>query len=419
MFSREYQTLCGFILFSIGCAGAPLAPSAAGATGSSAKGIAGAGDCGTRAFDAAGVERKTAGSTLMISAGRGFGSGFLLREGGEQLVVTNYHVVASGGPHLAKFTLPGGRVQMVPLEGVLASREHDLALLRPTAEISAAALVLGEDPVHAGEAVAVVGYPGVPGSELRLTFEPGTVTAARRDLDGAEFIQTNANINPGNSGGPLVDRCGHVVGVVSGKHRSTERVGLAIPVSAVVSLLERHRAPKPEPKVAVERQLQALLTEVRFRRSDRAARFFSRTYLEKVGAQTLKLISEGAQRKAEALRRDFKRRGQDPAKKPNQAYLRELSKALSPVEAQAIKLTLAVAERRLDRGQAAGEFLASNAADQFGPIDDLWLDNAQTTKEGCVDAYVTTTSATGPRRFIVHLHEEWGEWLVQNINQVR
>jgi S1-C subfamily serine protease len=419
MFSRKYLGLLGFVLFSSGCAGAPLAPTAAGAAAGSAKGIAGAGDCGTQAFDATGVEEKTAGGTLMISAGAGFGSGFLLRVGDEQLVITNYHVVASGGPHVAKFTLPGGRVQMVPLESVLASREHDLALLRPTAELGVPALVLGEGAVHAGEAVAALGYPGVSGSDLRLTFEPGTITAARRVFDGAEFIQTNANINPGNSGGPLVDRCGHVVGVVSGKHRTTERVGLAIPIAAVSGLIERYRAPKADAKAAVERQLQALLTEVRFRRSDRAARFFGRAYVEKVGTRLLQVVSEGAQRKAEALRRDFKKRGQDPAKKPNDAYVRELTKTLSPLETKAIKLTLAVAASQLDRNQAASEFLASSAAEQFGAIDDIWLDNAQATKEGCVDAYVTTTDATGARRFIVHLHDEWGEWLVQSINQVR
>jgi S1-C subfamily serine protease len=376
-------------------------------------------DCDARAFDAAAVERKTAVSTLMISAGPNSGSGFLLREGGEQLVVTNYHVAAAGTQHLAKFTLSNGRVQMVPLEPVAASREHDLALLRPTAEIGAPALVLGSKATPVGEPVAVVGFPGVAGSALRLTFEPGTVTAAERELNGSAFIQTNANINPGNSGGPLVDRCARVVGVVTGKHRTTERVGLAVPAAAVLRLLQRLREPRPDAKVAVERQVQALLSEMRFRRSDRAARFFSRTYTEKVGATLLQTLSDGAQRKAETLRRQFKRRGQDPAKKPNDAFLRELGKVVSPVEAQAVKLTLAVAERRLHPNQAATEFLASNAADQFGPLDDLWLENAQTTKEGCVDAYVTTTSATGLHRFILHFHEEWGEWLVQSVKQVR
>jgi S1-C subfamily serine protease len=50
------------------------------------------------------------------------------------------------------------------------------------------------------------------------------------------LIQVDAAINPGNSGGPLLNRSGHVVGIVTGIINPTEDsffigIGFAVPIS--------------------------------------------------------------------------------------------------------------------------------------------------------------------------------------------
>ena len=49
------------------------------------------------------------------------------------------------------------------------------------------------------------------------------------------LIQVDAAVNPGNSGGPLLDRNGHVVGIVTALINPTKEdvfigIGLAVPI---------------------------------------------------------------------------------------------------------------------------------------------------------------------------------------------
>ena len=55
------------------------------------------------------------------------------------------------------------------------------------------------------------------------------------------MIQTDAAISPGNSGGPLLDRHGHLVGVVVSKLAGPgiESVGFAIPVAHAAVFIAR------------------------------------------------------------------------------------------------------------------------------------------------------------------------------------
>jgi S1-C subfamily serine protease len=375
--------------------------------------------CSAAPFNAATVERATGPETVLVSAGAAVGSGFLIRDGGEPLVVTNFHVVDAGTDHQAHFTAPDGAQQHARLDVVMVSRDRDLALLRPTASIGAGALALKVTPPAIGESVGVVGYPGVAGSNFALTFEPGTVTATQRRFATLDFIQTNANINPGNSGGPLVDGCGRVVGVVAARHLTTERLGLVIPARAVSDLLAEFHKPLLAPQAAAEAQLQRFLTEVKFRRSDKAALFFSHRFVEKTMGEELQRLAQQGSAKIERLKTSLKKKGRDPSKLTTAEAEQQLKTALSPVEYDAVNLASNVESRKLSAYEAANQLLARTAADMFGSLDDIWSEGASTTKEGCVDAYVSLSRKAETHRYVVHLHREMGEWRVDFVKQTR
>lgn len=400
-------------IFLNGCAGYPRGkaltrPNVAQATA-----------CVAGPFNAAVVEHQAGPATVLVVTANGSGSGFVINDGREQLVVTNFHVVASGTQHFASLRMTDGGQRQTGLEVVQVDRDRDLALLRPVANLAATPLTLKAQPPSIGEGVAVVGYPGVAGSDLVLTFEPGTVTATERHIAALDFIQTNANINPGNSGGPLVDSCGQVVGVVAALHATTRRLGLVIPVSAVNELLNEYHKPQLAPQAAAEAQLQRFFTELKFRRSDKAAQYFTRGFIEKKMSAELVRLSQQATTRVTELKASLRKKGRDLLKLSPADAQKELTAHLSPAEIRALNLTNGIEAKQLNTYDASALLLADSAADILGPVDDIWLDSSNTTKEGCVEAYVSVTSGAQTRRYVVHLHHQIGQWLIEFINQAR
>jgi S1-C subfamily serine protease len=67
------------------------------------------------------------------------------------------------------------------------------------------------------------------------TFKPPNTNQLIKGL-----IQVDAAINPGNSGGPLLNRSGHVVGIVTGIINPTEDsffigIGFAVPINVAAA----------------------------------------------------------------------------------------------------------------------------------------------------------------------------------------
>lgn len=407
----RFSALVGglMLVLGAGCAGRPRA---AWNLASAPAGVSCAGS-----FNASVIEKQAGPATLLISTDTGAGSGFIIHDGQEQLVVSNYHVVASGTQHVAVQTAADGGQRRVPLEIVQVSRERDLALLRPSAKLSDSSLPLSARAPDIGANVAVVGYPGVRGSAPTMTFEPGTITATERQLDAMSFIQTNANINPGNSGGPLVDGCGQVVGVVTARHNVTERVGLVIPARAVSELLAQYHQPKPLPQAAAEAQLQRLFTEVKFRRSDKAAQYFTRHFVEKSILDDVNRAIAQADAKTEKHKAALRKKGRDPSKLSPEEIVK--GAGFTPFETEALGLAGAVSAKKLTSMDAGYRVLAAHSADMFGNVDDIWVDSTNATKEGCIEAYVSASESSQTRRYVVHMHHENGEWLIDFVKQAR
>ena len=83
-----------------------------------------------------------------------------------------------------------------------------------------------------GEEVITIGY--ALGLEGQVTISKGIISAIR-EIDGDNYIHTDAAINPGNSGGPLVNLRGEIMGINAVKYvgEAVEGIGLAIPIDEV------------------------------------------------------------------------------------------------------------------------------------------------------------------------------------------
>jgi S1-C subfamily serine protease len=165
----------------------------------------------------------------------GVGSGVVINLAGEML--TSLHVVADATDIMVTFA--DGTSS--PAQVVGRDADHDIAVLRaasPPAEIVPATL---GDPngVREGSEAFAVGNPfGLPNS-----MSAGVISGLDRSFQLEDsgvvlrgLIQIDAAVNPGNSGGPLLDREGHVIGIVTALLNPTHDdvfagIGLAVPIT--------------------------------------------------------------------------------------------------------------------------------------------------------------------------------------------
>jgi S1-C subfamily serine protease len=163
------------------------------------------------------------------------GSGVIVERDGQ--ILTNAHVVDGAASVLV--TLDNGTkvpARVVGLDPVL-----DVALVRVETAGPLPAARLGDSAtVKVGDEVVAIGNP----IGLDQTMTRGIVSGLNRVLPGISdeaMIQTDAPINPGNSGGPLVDRCGHVIGINTLISEDAQSIGFAVPINAARSSLRELR----------------------------------------------------------------------------------------------------------------------------------------------------------------------------------
>lgn len=164
----------------------------------------------------------------------GLGSGFVISEDG--MIATNLHVVGQGR-RLQVETSDGKSYEV---KSVLASDYHvDLALLKVEAR-GLKPLVLGDsDQAKQGQPIVAMGNP----QGLAFSVVQGVISATR-EIEGNTMLQLAVPIEQGNSGGPLLDRQGHVLGILTLKSMRTENLGFAMPVNALKKLIAK---PNPVP----------------------------------------------------------------------------------------------------------------------------------------------------------------------------
>ncbi|HEX7347761.1 MAG TPA: trypsin-like peptidase domain-containing protein [Candidatus Limnocylindrales bacterium] len=179
------------------------------------------------------IERPT--PSAASSTDEGVGSGVIVNLAGD--ILTSLHVVADATD--IHVTFADGTKS--PAEIVNRDRANDIAVLRaqtPPMELVPATL---GDPggVREGSEAYAVGSPfGLPNS-----MSEGVISGLGRSFlledSGVVLrglIQIDAAVNPGNSGGPLLDREGHVIGIVTALLNPTGDdvsigIGLAVPIT--------------------------------------------------------------------------------------------------------------------------------------------------------------------------------------------
>jgi S1-C subfamily serine protease len=149
------------------------------------------------------------GSVVLIFAGEGHGSGFLVSKDG--YVMTDQHVVGTAGRVKVRWS---DGIETLG-EVVRTDKARDVALIK-TDPRGRQPLSLRTDPLSPGASVYAIGAPLE--ARFQNTVRRGVVSAYRT-IDGFRFLQSDAAINPGDSGGPLLDEKGQVVGLTKSTYR--------------------------------------------------------------------------------------------------------------------------------------------------------------------------------------------------------
>lgn len=171
--------------------------------------------------------------------GFGVGSGVVINADGQ--VLTSLHVVVDATEIELQFA--DGTRATAEIAG--SDPTIDMALLTPSRppELLVPAVIGDSSAMRVGDETFALGNPlGLPGS-----LSAGVISGFDRAItpEGSDFqleglIQFDAAVNPGNSGGPLLNRSGHVIGIVTALANPTEQdffigIGFAVPILTAVS----------------------------------------------------------------------------------------------------------------------------------------------------------------------------------------
>jgi S1-C subfamily serine protease len=171
--------------------------------------------------------------------GFGVGSGVVVNESGD--ILTALHVVADATEIEILFA-DGSRASA---EIVSAEPENDIAVLHPNwpPELIVPAVLGNSGAMRVGDEAYAVGNP----LGLAASMSAGVISGFNRSIPIKDsdqrlegLIQFDTAVNPGNSGGPLLNRQGHVVGIVTALANPSEQnyfigIGFAVPIGTALS----------------------------------------------------------------------------------------------------------------------------------------------------------------------------------------
>jgi S1-C subfamily serine protease len=163
------------------------------------------------------------------------GTGFVVMYGGQDYIITNYHVIDG----LLDATVTFSNGDSFPAKVVGSDVYSDLAIVSVNASQSEFhPLQLGlSSALQVGETVVAIGNPYGLSNTITVGIIGQLGRALQMDTLGGyaipDTIQFSAAVNPGNSGGPLIAPDDTVVGITSAAVSDSEGLGFAIPSSTL------------------------------------------------------------------------------------------------------------------------------------------------------------------------------------------
>ena len=171
-------------------------------------------------------------------SGFGLGSGVIVNSFGD--ILTSLHVIA--GATRITVTFADGTESEAQL--MMEMPELDLAVIQAldTPLVIVPATLGNPSSMRIGDEAYVVGNPfGLYGSMSSgvISGFDRTFRVPSSNIEIPGMIQFDAAANPGNSGGPLLNRAGHVIGIVTGLVNPTDEnffvgIGFAVPINVAV-----------------------------------------------------------------------------------------------------------------------------------------------------------------------------------------
>ena len=169
----------------------------------------------------------------------GLGSGVVVDDMGD--ILTSLHVVSPAQD--IQVTFADGTQSSVQI--IVEQPENDIAVLRPSTlpALLVPATLGNPNAMRVGDEAFAVGNP----FGLYSSMSAGVISGFDRSFQPPKsdqklegLIQIDAAVNPGNSGGPLLNRRGHVIGIVTGIVNPTKQdffvgIGFAVPIDVAVS----------------------------------------------------------------------------------------------------------------------------------------------------------------------------------------
>jgi S1-C subfamily serine protease len=164
----------------------------------------------------------------------GIGSGVVIDDRGS--ILTSLHVVDNASD--IRLTFADGTESSATV--VVERTENDIAVLAASQlpELLLPATLGNPYAMRVGDEAFVVGHP----LGLYASMSAGVISGFDRSFQPPDsqqklhnLIQIDAAVNPGNSGGPLLNRHGHVVGIIAALVNPTEQdvfigIGFAVPI---------------------------------------------------------------------------------------------------------------------------------------------------------------------------------------------
>ena len=154
------------------------------------------------------IENRSSAATSETekSQSKGVGTGFFITRDG--YILTCYHVVEKAN---SVQVLVGDKMYEADIKQI--DIHNDLSLLKIRGVFPAIAFSPARS-VKLGESIFTIGYPNplLQGYAAKLTR--GEINSLSGYRDDPRLYQISAPVQPGNSGGALVDKNGHVVGIV-------------------------------------------------------------------------------------------------------------------------------------------------------------------------------------------------------------